>query len=216
MGGAKLIYDNFGSRLKLLFLVRNPVEAAFSDFKMALRNGEEYCDSAYQGHKRFSMEMFDEFIDNPVALNVFDYIHWINECARYYPRKQIRIILFEELIKNTDKVMDDILQFIGSKCKFRSGVLPHRNRGDYVPAGEEGWEKGRKFQEARLYSKYNPQAKEKESNSIMQSKQEYEATGKIYNPQMLPEQRRKLEAYYNNSVRELEKFLDMSLSELWF
>lgn len=214
--GAESVYKIFGPRLKIMFLVRNPVEAAFSEFKMMVRNGDEYCDNVYQRWQSFSMEMFDEFIDTSVDMENFKYIRWIREFGEYYPREQIKIVLFEELIHDTGKVVDDILRFVGSKCKFQSETLPCWNKGDFVPADKKGWEKGKQFNALRFYSKYNPLDKEQEPDSILQSRSEYEAAEKIYNPQMSQDQRKKLEAYYNGSVRGLEEFIGRSLSELWF
>lgn len=213
--GAEAVYKIWGSQLKLMFLVRNPVEAAFSEFKMMVRNGDEYCDNAYQKYQCFSMAMFDEFIDTSVELDNFKYIQWIKEFGKYYPQEQIKVVLYEELVSDTGKVIDDILQFVGSKCRFQSGELPLWNRGNYVPADKEGWEKGKHFNTLRSYSKYNPMAKA-EPDSILQSRLEYESAEKIYNPQMSQDQRKKLETYYNNSVRDLEIFMGRSLSELWF
>lgn len=214
--GAESVYEIFGSRLKLMFSVRNPVEAAFSEFKMMLRNGDEYCNNAYQKYQCFSMEMFDEFIDTSVDLENFKYIYWIKEFGKYYPQEQIKVVLFEELVHDAGKVVDDILRFVGSKCKFRSAELPFWNKGDYVPADKAGWEKGKQLNQLRFYSKYNPQTKEQEPDITMRSRSEYEETEKIYHPQMSQDQRNKLEAYYDSSVRELEEFIGRSLSELWF
>lgn len=213
--GAEPVYRIWGSQLRLMFSVRNPVEAAFSEFKMMVRNGDEYCDNAYRKYQCFSMKMFDEFIDTSVELDNFKYIQWIKEFEKYYPREQIKIVLYEELVGDTSKVVDDILQFVGSKCKFQSGEFPFWNRGNYVPADKEGWEKGKQFNTLRSYSKYNPMA-QAEPDSISRSRSEYESVEKIYNPQMSQDQRKKLEAYYDSSVRELEKFIGRSLSELWF
>lgn len=213
-GEAQLIYDNFGPELKLLFLLRNPVEAAFSDFKMAVRNGEEYCDKAHRGYQYFSMDMFDAFIDNPEEYDGFNYICWINECARYYPSEQIKIVLFEELLKDTNKVMDDILQFIGSGYQYHFHAFPHRNKGDFVPADKEGWERGREYYESSMYIKSNPMANRK--RDYIPRNKRFDGVKKLYNPQMSQEQRRKLEVYYNDSVRALERFMGRSLSEVWF
>mgnify|MGYP001096834515 CR=1 FL=1 len=214
--GAESVYEIFGPQLKLMFSVRNPVEAAFSEFKMMVRNGDEYCNNAYQKYQCFSMEMFDEFIDTSVELENFKYIHWIKEFGNYYPREQIKVVLFEELVHDAGKVVDDVLRFAGSKCKFRSAEFPFWNKGDFVPADKEGWEKGKQLNQLRFYSKYNPQTKEPESDSILRSRSEYEEREKIYHPQMSQDQRKKLEAYYDSSVRELEEFIGSSLSELWF
>lgn len=219
---ADLVYDVFGSKIKLFFVVRNPVDAAFASFKMALRHGSGEFEEEYVRHGHFSMDMFDDFHEKyGDRAKEYCYIDWIEKFRKYYPSEQIHIIFFEELIHNTNVVMAELMEFIGSRHRYER-KLPVVNEGNYVMADREGYLLARQsdslFYECRFNKNYgsNIEDREEKYKAYMHTSRMLDKAAKVYNPQMSMEQRKKLESYYNDSVRKLEHFLGRDLSELWF
>lgn len=220
---ADSIYDVFGSQIKLFFVVRNPVDAVFSNFKMMLRYGSGDFEDDYRRYGHFSMDMFNDFYDkyNDTAKE-YCYINWIEEFRKYYQPEQIRIIFFEELVKNTNVVIKEILQFIGSEYKYECSRLPFVNEGNYVMADLEGYLLARQnktlFFECRIDKNFGNDFEDREEKykAYMHTSHMLDKAKRVYSPKMSAEQRRNLKNYYNDSVRELEKFLDKDLSGLWF
>lgn len=220
---ADLVYDVFGSQIKLFFVVRNPVNAAFANFKMALRHGAGDFEDEYRRYGHFSIKMFNEFFDRySDRAKEYCYIDWIEEFRRYYPPGQIKIVFFEELVKNTSVVMKEILQFIGSEYKYECNRLPFVNEGNYVMADLEGYLLARQndalFFECRFDKNYGSDIEDREEKykAYMRASRMLDNAERVYDPKMSAEQRNNLENYYNDSVRALEKFLDRDLSGLWF
>lgn len=219
---AQQIYNTFGGDVRLIFLLRNPVNSTFSYFMMMCRDGSIEVEQAYQKYNgSFSVEMFDEYMKYQKSLEYddFNYAHWISEFMNYYPREQIKIVFLEELLRNPREEMNSILKFIGSANKYDADELPHVNEGKYVMADIEGYRSTRQktalAQELRGIRRSERQFDEKYEAFVSLHMKE-SAAKKLYNIKILPEQREKTESYYYDSVRNLEKLLDKDLSKLWF
>lgn len=217
---AERIHDLFGNKMKILFLVRNPVDAVFSFFKMAVRLGQGDLEQAYQKYGKFYVEMFDVFFENNI--DSYEYIYWIEQFEKYYAKEQIKIVFFEELIKAPQAVINDILEFIGVTDRYEYANLPIENEGNFVMADIEG------YKLANLkHSEYNRISKEllslednrsryEKQQELLGIKEKYDRAEKIYGVKMTQEQRNKVKERFNDSVRKLEAFVNRDLSEIWF
>ena len=176
--------------------------------------------------------MVDDFItDLPEEEKVlnFEYANILEDFLRYYPMKQIKVVIFEELIREPGEKINEILRFIGSKMFYDPKLgLPNKNPGDFVWADYESYTlAGKKmslhWEQRRCLSWHiqnDPEAALVRANEIQNEllylDRQLAFAEKIYNPPMTPEQRKRLEDYYRPSVRKLEKMLGRDLSKLWF
>lgn len=129
---ADSVYQYFGADLKILFLIRNPVETLKSALKMSMREVDGRGFELIKKYKKICPELMKEYIESDYKR--FIYIDFIHMYERYYPKSQIKIIITEELLKNTSKQMDEIQKFIGlsEKSRIQYEKLPHANQGDAV------------------------------------------------------------------------------------
>jgi len=101
------------SDLKIIMILRNPVDRAYSHYLMSTRRGLEELD-------------FDEAIllENSRLQTHKDHIHYsyiargkyLEQIKRFeslFGASNVKIILFEDLVKNTKKTVDSITQFVG-------------------------------------------------------------------------------------------------------
>ena len=109
---AERIYDMFGG-VKIIFILRNPVERAFSHYLMTKRRGLE----------ELSFERAMD-IEETRLLNKADKMHYsyqsrglyLNQLLTFekiFGKKNIKVILFEDFIKHTDDYISEISNFIG-------------------------------------------------------------------------------------------------------
>ena len=227
----KQVYDTFGKDLKVGFIMRNPVNATFSDFKMHNRYGNSFSQCNYAKYGKYCESMFDDYIaELPKEREPhFAYADILENFLRYYPMSQIHVLFFEELVQNPEREMNAFFDFLGLEERYDAQKgFPKENSGDFVWATEEGWKLGTKanmiFDEKLEYLSWRilddpettlARANEIE-NELFRIGDQCEAAEKIYNPKMTPEQRRRLEDFYRPGVRRLEKLLDKDLSKLWF
>lgn len=219
---AEQIYSDFGSDVKLIFLVGNPVNAFFSYFKMACRTGISQVKELYQENEHYRQEMLEEYFEkcksNGTLIN--EYIYWIEKFWEYYPRENVKIIFFEELIKEPNRVINEVLDFIGVSAGAACESLPLLNEGSYVMADADGYMLANEMHELqfkkRILKSENIQEIHRLEHEIEQIKEEYNKAEKIYDIKLTEQQRKMLEEYFDDSVRKLEKELGKDLSKLWF
>ena len=120
---ARLIPD-----AKIICGLRDPVDRAYSDYLMYLRNRER------------RLEPEADFI--PTAAWTQPYSHWMqiglyhSLLSRYYdvfPSEQIHVFLFDDLRKNSREVMQNIYRFLGVDSSFDPDFETPHNVGG-VPA----------------------------------------------------------------------------------
>ena len=115
-GVAKRIHTHFPD-MKLIFLLRDPVERAFSNYWWSVKNGvedlsleeamfhEEQRIRKYKGKWRF------------VAPHSYKrrgfYVQFIREYLRLFPKKSMLFLITEEMIKNPPPVINETFDFLG-------------------------------------------------------------------------------------------------------
>lgn len=211
-------YECYGKDTKIIFMVRNPISATYSYFKMLMRKTKDSRQiNYYMRYRRFDVRMFNHYIHDYITSNIdtrFCYMDWIEEYLKYYGKEKIKIVVFEEFIKNPTDVMNEIQEFVGVD-KIEYGELPHSNEGKTV---------SRNYFSAlinrHLYRKDNALRYVK-SAKIKKRHEERKAKLHSYtlienNEKMLPESKQLLEEYYKDSIHRLEVFMDKSLEGIWY
>lgn len=215
------VREFFGKRVKILFMVRNPVYASFSLFKMVSRGGATGVVEAYKkcGGK-YKKGVFEEFCKGQSAVRLFKYSDYIKQFQECWTKEQIKVVLFEEMIQNPRKIINEILQFIGSSCEYNDDNLPQENEGNYVMADIDGLEvasrKSKLHNEYYYFKEASGRSRDVIMNEFVEAEKQYNKAEKIYDLKLSEDERKMMEAYYNDSVRELEKVLNRNLSEMWF
>jgi len=143
---AKRIYKDFGPNLKLIFIMRNPVDRLFSDFKMWLLWGA--CFKNPQDNildeNTFS-KFLDQFFEyeqetdrlhlkkqHPLINRGLYYKH-IESYLKYFPRENMKFIVFEEFIKDPKKSCEEIYEFLGLKKQKGIDYTVKANSGNRSP-----------------------------------------------------------------------------------
>lgn len=103
----KHIHELLGPDIKFVFLLRNPVKRAYSDYRMHQRVG-------------LYARPFEEFIagDAPLPkdldfLNKGLYAQQIERFLSYYPIENMKFVIFEEFIGNQEQALKEIFDFLG-------------------------------------------------------------------------------------------------------
>ena len=106
----KRIYD-FNPDFKLIFIIRNPVNRAFSNYNREVQMWGE-------------SRTFEEIIENDDRYTwpAMYYTH-LSRYFKYFPSSQVKILIFEKFIKNVENNLREICEFlkINSDFKFDPG-----------------------------------------------------------------------------------------------
>ncbi len=120
------IYE-FNRHAKILVMLRNPVDMVYSLHSEFLVNGsekEKEFEKAWrlQSSRREGLNVPKTCLE-PKFLQYRKYAQYniqIERLLRYFPRKQVKVVLFDDFIKSTKKVYEDILSFLGVPSDGRS------------------------------------------------------------------------------------------------
>jgi hypothetical protein len=113
-------------KAKIIVLLRNPVDRAYSQYWMHIRRGFESSsfEKAIAAERRNLGQPFESILEQWDVFSAADvgrYTHLsrglyaiqLERWFRYYPRNQILIIETEDLHKNIQKTTEDIVAFLG-------------------------------------------------------------------------------------------------------
>ncbi len=103
----KKIYKLLPS-IKIIFLIRNPIERAWSSFKFTKRN---------TSLKSINMSAFSQFIDNPGQELRSDYLRTLELYKRIFPNDQILVGFYDAISDQPFNLLYNIVDFLGGETK---------------------------------------------------------------------------------------------------
>lgn len=112
---ASRIHDHFPD-VKLLFVLRNPIDRAYSQYKANIQRGTEYL--------TFKNAIKHEKLRKLIFKNNYAYLergYYYKMLKNYYdifPKKQIHIIIYEKFLTHPDECMQKICSFLGVDDSF--------------------------------------------------------------------------------------------------
>lgn len=217
---ARGVYECFGPDIKLLFMVREPVGATFSYYKMLMRRPRkmDYV-NYYKKYRKYSVELFSEFMEDKIyseEIDRFQYDKWIEQYLQYFSKDQIKIIVFEELLRDTKRVMDEIQDFIGIKNKLVYEELPHSNDGSSVSRGYLSAYINCKYYRVIRLRKENTELPIKHKLFYEFAKRAQKFTTMDNQEKLTSEQRAKLQEFYRPSVKRLGELLGRDMEKFWY
>ena len=101
--------------VKLIFIFRNPIERAYSQWKMyTIRGAEPYSfEKALKvEHKRISKHPRWQHWGKGYRTNG-EYINVINEYLKYFDKNQIMVIILEKFLSEFDQYMEILSEYLG-------------------------------------------------------------------------------------------------------
>jgi len=119
------IYRTLGNKIKILVILRDPVNRLISQYRMRLSVGGE----------RRSLDEAVGFLLDSGFVNYKNYVHrglyyeQLKMVEKYFPRENIHISVFEDFIKNTEKGISEVCRFLGIDDSFAFDFNTKRNPG---------------------------------------------------------------------------------------
>ena len=121
---------------RLIFLLRDPIERAISNYWFSVQNGIETLpmdDAFMKEDERRDRYDHEKISASPFAyLQRGRYINYIEMYARHAPLERMKIILLEELVESA-RVLRHLYEFLGVATEFAPSSL-----GEVINEGEKG------------------------------------------------------------------------------
>lgn len=235
-GCAKKICRDFSAETKLIFMMRNPADRAYSAYKYFLARGflpvRTVTEDLKYGHAVAFEHYVHEILDHHrhrqkimrkrlkyLVFSQSNYGTCIQEFEERFPDKHL--VFFEDFIQNQKKGSEDILQFLG--IDEDQGI-------DYTVCANEGNERAVSGWRAKqliivkgvryalkeflfmphwapgLYGRFEGLYGKIRKKCLVQDEDQ---------SQMLSETRRYLNAYFAEEIKKIEKLSGRDLSEIW-
>ena len=182
--------------VKLIFLLRNPIDRAYSHYWHNVREGLEWLSFEEALNKE------EERIKNPLGRQIYSYkdmgkyIIQIKRFLEFYPKDKMLFLLTEDLKENRIDTLKMVLDFLGVDSHFKFVDLNEKHVGG-IPR-------------SLFLTKLVRCEPIKRCGIVREAiKRLNTKRGKI--PPMKPETRRKLGEYFEPFNKELEKFTGLDL-----
>ncbi|MCC8104680.1 MAG: sulfotransferase domain-containing protein [Clostridiales bacterium] len=238
-GCAKKICHDFSPDTKLIFMMRNPVDRAYSSYKYFLARGFLPKGAVREDQKYGHAEAFDRYVhsvlDDPkqerrimrqrlnyLVFSQSRYYSCIQEYLGHFPEENIRFVFFEEFVRDEKAACRDLFGFIGIgedesvDCSIRANEGNERAVSDAAAKKFQiikGFHYG--FYEFVALTYWLPGAYNKFKGYYDRERREsFVSDGD--KSAILPQTREYLEAYFADEVRGIERLSGRSLKSLWY
>ncbi|HWY40953.1 MAG TPA: sulfotransferase [Chthoniobacterales bacterium] len=118
---------NYNPQIKLVILLRNPIDRAFAHWNMQRFNDREpldFLDALKEEPRRIAQPLSLESRRFAYVDRGF-YSEQLDRVFNFFPRRQVRIIKFEDFRDRKQEALDAIFDFLGAK---RLGVARDKDR----------------------------------------------------------------------------------------
>lgn len=121
--------------IKLIAILRNPIERAYSHYRMAVRKKIE--DRPFDVCIRHLIErgnVSDDFRNEEIEFITFgEYGRILSKYLEFFPKNKLFLIFMENLVNEPVKYMRDIFNFLGVSTEFYSNIFGKK----FHPGGEK-------------------------------------------------------------------------------
>jgi len=106
---ANLIYSQIPNA-KIIISLRDPVERIFSHYLLDKRIG--WLKNSFHDELRSSLHSYKNGERAYLGLQIFKYSENILKFLETFGKEQVKIVIFEEFVENSKKILQEILQFL--------------------------------------------------------------------------------------------------------
>ena len=124
-------------KAKIIAILRQPVERAYSNFLHAKRADQEK-DTDFEKAFNEENKILKKGIKTHYYLEKGFYYKQLKKYYDVFPKEQIKIILFEDMIKNPGKITQEVFKFLNVDLSFTPNTSKKSNVSG-VPKGTLGW-----------------------------------------------------------------------------
>ena len=194
-GAEEKIYE-FIPDVRMVLILRNPIERIYSDWKHNVRMGWE----PVKNFKRV-LEITPKRMECKKTLPYYDYLNkgcYASHLKRFYKffkKEQIKIIFYEDFKKETNHICNEIISFLGIDQEYTFRTDKVYMKSNFTPKSM------RLFKLTKRIKKYSPRLT-RVLNFLNSIPEELGDREKIF-----------LFEYYKDEIEELEKLIGRNLPE---
>jgi hypothetical protein len=117
---------------RLIAILRNPIDRAYSAFVHAQREGFEPLSNFSEALEQEQRRLEEGWIGLTLYTTIGMYASQLEGYLAHFPREQLRVYLFDDLVRNPLALARDAFRYLGVDDSFEPDVSLHENRGRAV------------------------------------------------------------------------------------
>ncbi len=201
-GTAKKLFD-FNPKSKIIIILRNPVERCYSHYLMDYNLGFVKTDletiiSEGENENSSHARAYQQFI------KLGQYSHQIEEYLSVFPKEQVKIFIYEEIVPERKKFILDVCAYLGIKYIYDND-FEHQTNIYNQPKGD------------LLKKMYSSRIIRKSIKTLLPKKQLDRISNRFFDkkkPKLDENTRLKLTKFYMSDIQKTEDILGKNLN-LW-
>lgn len=127
----KLIYS-YNSNSKIIIMLRHPVERAYSQYQMDLREGLLDASSDFKTVIRNDNKL-DDLIDGRLYVKLGLYHEIVNEYINRFGNENVLILSFHDLVRDKQSVINSVVEFLEIENVFSSDSIDTKKNVAALP-----------------------------------------------------------------------------------
>lgn len=200
---AKRIHE-YNPKAKIIISLRNPIYRAYSHYLMHLNTGYEKQPTFEEA---ISAEKIKVWGGGNLYLEMGLYYEQVQPYFELFDREQIKIIIYEDWVKDIEKTMNDLHAFLGLKQFNDYDLTTKHNETVYLKNGNIINFLRQKNIKRTLNKLLPEELKDKIKRNFFGDN--------IEKQEINPETYNRLKDYYKKDISELEKMICLELSQNW-
>ncbi len=212
---AERIFKSLGGDIKLIFMFRNPVDRAYSDYWMKVRRGLENL--SFEEAINYENERCD-FLKIETSMFCYlsksYYFRWLKSFLRFFPIENMFFILFElDFLHNRERTIKDLLKFLEVDSKASLNLEIKKN---YASIHRFKWLRDMVFSDNWIKKVVKKIIRKREIRAKLKNFVE-NINSVPFNPPKLSEELKKkiLKEFFLEDIKSLESVLKRDLS-IWY
>lgn len=187
---------------RIIMMLRNPAERAFSHYLMDLRIGYETADFMTALKKDMARNPKGWGISN-MYIEIGQYAQQVKRYLDTFPAEQLRIYLFDDFVQNPEEIMRDLFRFLGVRDDVHID-FSRRYNPSFIP-------KNRFITLLNAQKRFRDWVKSMLPRSLRSRAKTMLFTNKNL-PKMTDEERRFLIDIFEPDIRQLSRLINRDLS----
>lgn len=111
---------------KIIFILRNPIERAWSQFRFMVRD--------HKMNRESSFDEFQKWVESPEQSDRSAYLRTIDRWENAFSKKQVLICFYDDIVTQPENLLVEILDFLGASSDSTTiGTILQRGRVNVSP-----------------------------------------------------------------------------------
>jgi hypothetical protein len=203
----------FSPNAKILIFLRNPVEACYSLYYNTHFNGDDVSPSFEDAlaNQELRKTQLPEFYNCPTIAFQYQSVYLYYEQVKHYidvfGKENVKVVVFEEFLKNKHAVYNDVLVFLGVQPHDLDFKPINQNKEIRSVGLRQFITQPKPFVKG-IFKTLIPHKPWREKIKVLL----WDVNAKeVQRPSMLPETKQKLQQFFAQDIQRLEQFVDKDL-----